>query len=263
MVNHKILFDVNPKSKGEITMSTMINNQEKQKMFDLSKKFKDLYVAAVSDTLDKMGYVNSLVQKEIKSMFSENSFICGPATTIRGAGASVKKMVEETKKDENLQKKPLFISFLEKVEPGQVVVFGSQICDKATVIGDVLAAAFKAKGAEGAIIDGYIRDYDRVFPLKWPVFARGLHQRGGSELLTYFDVDCHLQIGGTLVRPWDIVLGDNDGVVIIPREKAEEIYKNTKKLCEKESIIINKLINNKDIMKVSEIMEKYLKQTKE
>ena len=65
------------------------------------------------------------------------------------------------------------------------------------------------------------------------------------------------------MRPWDIVLGDNDGVVIITREKAEEIYKNTKKLCEKESIIINKLINNKDIMKVSEIMEKYLKQTKE
>ena len=244
-------------------MSIIINDQEKQKILDLSKKFKDLYVAAVSDTLDKMGYINNFVQKEIKSMFSENSFICGPATTIRGSGASVKKLAEETNKDESLQKKPFFLSFLEKVEPGQVVVFGSQIWDRATVIGDVLAAAFKAKGAEGAIIDGYIMDYDRVSPLKWPVFARGLHQRGGSELLTYFDMDCPLQIGGTLVRPWDIVLGDNDGVVIIPREEAEEIYKKTKTLCEKESIIVHELANNKDRMKVNEIMERYLKQIKE
>lgn len=244
-------------------MSIIINEQEKLKIFDLSKKFKDLYVAAVSDVLDKMGYINNLVQKEIKPMFSENSFICGPATTIRGSGASVKRLAEETNKDETLQNKPFFISFLEKVEPGQVVVFGSQICDKATVIGDVLSSAFKSKGAEGAIIDGYIRDYDRISPLKWPVFARGLHQRGGSQLLTYLDIDCPLQIGGTLVRSWDIVLGDNDGVVIIPRENAEDIYKETKKLCEKESIIVNELINNKDAMQVNKIMERYLKQIKE
>lgn len=244
-------------------MSIIMNDQEKQKIFDLSKKFKDLYVAAVSDTLDKMGYVNNVVQKEIKSMFSENSFICGPATTIRGAGASVKKIVEVTSKEKFPPNKPFFLSFLEKIEPGQVVVFGSQLWERATVIGDVLAAAFKAKGAGGAIIDGYIRDYDRVSPLKWPVFARGLHQRGGSELLTYLDMNCPLQIGGALVRPWDIVFGDNDGVVIIPRENAEEIYEKTKKLCKKESIIVNELINNKDIMKVNEIMERYLKQIKE
>jgi len=244
-------------------MYKIINDQEKQKVFNLSRKFKNLYVAAVSDTLDKMGYINNLVQKEIKPMFSESSFICGPATTIRGAGSSVRKLAEETDKDETLQKKPFFISFLEKVEPGQVVVFGSQICDKATVIGDVLSSAFKSKGVEGAIIDGYIRDYDRISTLKWPVFARGIHQRSGTEFLTYLDVNCPIQIGGALVRPWDIVLGDNDGVVIIPRERAEEIYEKTKKLCEKELIIVNEFINNKDITKVSEIMERYLKQIKE
>ena len=242
---------------------SIIGEQEKQKIIDLSKSFKELYVAAVSDILDKMGYVNNVMQREIRSMFSENSFICGPATTIRGAGASVKKMIDLSNEENSAPNKPFFLSFLEKVEPGQVVVFGSQICDKATVIGDVLAAAFKAKGAEGAIIDGYIRDYDRISPLRWPVFARGLHQRAGSELLTYLDMDCPLQIGGVLVRPWDIVFGDNDGVVIIPREEAEEIYKKTEKLCKQELIIVNEFINNKDITKVSEVMERYLKQIKE
>ena len=262
-MNYKIFFNDNSKNKGEYAMSIIKNDQEKLKIFDLSKKFKDLYVAAVSDTLDKMGYINNFVQKEIKSMFSENSFICGPATTIRGAGASVRKLAKEINKDETLQNKPFFLSFLEKVEPGQVVVFGSQICDRATVIGDVLAAAFKAKGAEGSIIDGYIRDYDRISPLKWPVFALGLHQRGGSELLTYLDIDCPLQIGGALVRPWDLVLGDNDGIAIIPRETAEEIYAKTKKLCRKESIIVNQLLNNVVKVKVIKIMERYLSQIKE
>jgi regulator of RNase E activity RraA len=235
-----------------------ISAKTKQHLLDLSKRFKDLYVASVSDVLDQMEFTNSIVDKDIKPMFQENSFMCGPAATIRGSGVSLKNIELESVEQNSDEKNPMIITFFEKLESGQVTVFGTDIWEHASVIGDVLSCAFKAKGAEGALVDGYIRDYDRIEEIAWPVFARGYHPRSGKNRIAYLDLNCTLQIGGVLVRPWDIVFGDRDGIVVIPKEKADEIYERAEAICRKETKVIKDFNSANNIQQLKEDFLRYL-----
>lgn len=221
-------------------MTTELSVKDKQNILKLCDCYKQIYPAAVSDVLDQMGYENNIVYGSISRMITGRGVLCGPAATIRGTGAWGPNLPERTNPDSS---EPVLVTFFRSLEQGQVAVFGTDIWDKVTVIGDVMSTAMQSKGAAGAVVDGYIRDCDRITALEWPVYAKGIGVRAGGARLSYLETDCPIQIGGgVLVRPWDIILGDRDGLVVIPKEKAEVIYEEAKKVCESEAGFIEKLI---------------------
>jgi regulator of RNase E activity RraA len=123
---------------------------------------------------------------------------------------------------------------MELGQPGDVLVIATSNFQGAATWGDLTSMIAKAKGIVGIITDGMVRDVDGICQVGLPVFARGAtpnspFKDGQGEV--NFTVSC----GGMTVRPGDILVGDGDGVVVIPREDWDEVLKGVAKVAEKES----------------------------
>ncbi|MBI4735152.1 MAG: RraA family protein [candidate division NC10 bacterium] len=122
---------------------------------------------------------------------------------------------------------------LDLAQPGDVLVIATNNFQGAATWGDLTSMIAKAKGVVGVVTDGMVRDVDGICQVGVPVFARGVtpnspFKDGQGEV--NFAVTC----GGVAVRPGDILVGDGDGVVVIPREDWDEVQKGVAKVVEKE-----------------------------
>jgi 4-hydroxy-4-methyl-2-oxoglutarate aldolase len=109
---------------------------------------------------------------------------------------------------------------LTMVQPGDVIVCDVDDYTEAGGWGEVASTALQALGGVGYLTNGAVRDQENIMKMKFPVFARNLCIKGtGKEHLG--TINHPVVLGGTVVRPGDIILGDADGVVVIPREEAE------------------------------------------
>jgi 4-hydroxy-4-methyl-2-oxoglutarate aldolase len=107
--------------------------------------------------------------------------------------------------------------------PGEVIVVAAGGRLDAAMIGELLSGAARRKGVAGLVVDGAVRDVATL--ASWPdfpVFARGRTARGPSSM-ERGSVGEPVVCGGVRVRPRDLVLGDDDGVVVVPREEAEAL----------------------------------------
>ena len=107
-------------------------------------------------------------------------------------------------------------------QPGDVLVINCGGYLNAGVFGEMLALSCMAKGIAGVVIDGSCRDVNDLIDLGFPTFVRGVNPRGTIKD-TCGAVGGEVLCGGVTVRTGDIVVGDCDGVVVIPREEADTI----------------------------------------
>ena len=89
--------------------------------------------------------------------------------------------------------------------------------------GELLTATAKKRGAAGAVLNGWHRDTPQVLEQNWPVFSCGCYAQDSSVRTQVVQYRCQIEIGQVTVQDGDIVFGDIDGVVIIPKEIAEEV----------------------------------------
>ena len=132
--------------------------------------------------------------------------VAGPALTVR------------TRPGDNL----VVHRALDLAEPGDVlVVDGGGALDRA-VLGEIMARYAAARGLAALVVDGAVRDVEGLAAGAVPVFARGINHVG-----PYKDgpgeIGCPVQAGGSVVRAGDVVVGDADGVVVLPHERAAEV----------------------------------------
>lgn len=130
---------------------------------------------------------------------------------------------------------------IEMVEPGDILVINAGGKDQAPV-GEIVVSNCIRRGVAGLVIDGSIRDSDILPSLSIPVFAKGVTHRG-----CYKDgpgeINVTIACGDAVVRPGDLVVGDNDGVVIVPFEEAEGLLPKLKKMVEKEELLLEQIRN--------------------
>ena len=111
---------------------------------------------------------------------------------------------------------------LDVARPGDVVVVDAGASSMNAALGGLISTKATHRSIAGFVVDGYVRDLPEILPLDFPVFARGttpvgpLH-RGPGEI--NYPICC----GGVVVNPGDIVVADGFGVVVVPRENAEEV----------------------------------------
>lgn len=89
--------------------------------------------------------------------------------------------------------------------------------------GELLTLTARMRGAVGAVIDGYHRDTSRILPQRWPVFSRGGCGQDAGVRAAVVDYRVPLEIDGVQVQPGDLLVGDGDGVVVIPRDVEREV----------------------------------------
>jgi 4-hydroxy-4-methyl-2-oxoglutarate aldolase len=124
--------------------------------------------------------------------------------------------------------------------PGVVIVatVGSYL--SAGAWGEILTAAAQARGVAGLVIDGAVRDIDAIRATTFPVFSRGL-AIGSCTKERPGKLDVPIQIGGAVVHPGDLILGDADGLVVIEQDRLDAVYETAVGRRERESEIISQL----------------------
>lgn len=113
--------------------------------------------------------------------------------------------------------------YIDDVPEGSVVVLDNGGRTDATVWGDILTLVATRRGIAGTVIDGVCRDSARSRELSYPVFSRGQWMRTGKDRVQMVGVNVPVIIGQVRVRPGDILIGDGDGVVVVPREREAEV----------------------------------------
>ncbi|MDY6809651.1 MAG: fumarylacetoacetate hydrolase family protein [Actinomycetota bacterium] len=109
------------------------------------------------------------------------------------------------------------------VETGEVIVIEARGKAGSGTLGDILALRAKARGAAGVVTDGGVRDADAVADIGLPLFTAGPHPAVLGRLHVPWDADLTIACGGATVQPGDIIVGDGDGVIVIPPTLAEEV----------------------------------------
>ena len=123
----------------------------------------------------------------------------------------------------------------EQVRPGDVVVVACTTASLDGFFGELLATSYRARGAVGVVIDGGCRDIAELEAMDFPVFSRAIHARGTVKA-TIGSVNVPVVCAGAPVEPGDVVVGDADGVVVVPRERAAEVAEASRRREAKEAV---------------------------
>ncbi len=220
--------------------SQEVTPQRKRELLALCEQIKALGggSAACSDALDALGFRRSTMDAEISPYFPDKGRMCGLAYNIRGANVTGlppgTKEVRET----------VDVEYYDGIEPGHVLMYGTRMGDRGTIVGDCIANIASAKGAVGCVSDGPIRDLERLRPLDFLPFGPSVSPVSGEGRVLWIEYNCIVQVGGVWVEPFDIIFGDMDGVVVIPKHLAEEVLAKAEEMFAAEDAIIQDFLKN-------------------
>ena len=171
---------------------------------------RELYTPVVGDVLDDLGFTHQFLPQPIQPM-REAMKIVGRAMPVL--------MIDVHGK----QKHPFgkLTEALDQLQPGDIYLAGGGAM-RCAYWGEILTATAKKRGALGAVIDGFHRDTPKVLEQNWPVFSRGRFAQDSGVRTQVVDYRCPIEIGQVEIQPGDLVFGDLDGVVIVPKKSETE-----------------------------------------
>lgn len=179
---------------------------------DLFEIFKSgMYTSVIGDILDELQCYHQFLPQPVQPLRITDKLIgrVMPALMIDVYGP---------------QKEPFgkLTEALDQLQPGEVYVAsgGAMRC---AYWGEILTATAKKRGATGAVINGYHRDTPKVMEQNWPVFSRGRYAQDSSVRTQVVDYRCTMQVGEVWINPGDLIFGDMDGVVVIPKKYETEV----------------------------------------
>ena len=173
-----------------------------------------LFSAVLSDCLDAAGHRNQAMHARIRPL-DETLVLCGRART------ALYMDVYDAPEGENPYE--LEIRLVDDLKADEVPVFACGASGRIAPWGELLSTAARARGAAGTVMDGLTRDVRAIRELKFPVFAGGigpLDSKGRGKVVA---VDVPVEVGGARVAPGDLVFGDADGVVVVPRAVEDQV----------------------------------------
>lgn len=113
--------------------------------------------------------------------------------------------------------------YIDDVPPGSVLVLDNGGRDNCTVWGDILTEIANRRGIAGTVIDGICRDVALALELNYPLYSRDHWMRTGKDRVQVEATNVPVNIGDARVSPGDLLVGDTDGVVVIPREHEDKV----------------------------------------
>ncbi|MEO0793646.1 MAG: RraA family protein [Verrucomicrobiota bacterium] len=214
---------------------------------DDSTRFKQvseyLYTPVVGDILDGLDCYHQFLPQPVQPMLD--------GMTVVGRAMPV-LMIDV----HGEQKQPFgkLTEALDQLQPGEVYIAsgGDMRC---AYWGEILTATAKSRGAVGAVVNGYHRDTPKVLEQNWPVFSRGSYAQDSRVRTQVADYRCKIEVGGVWIEPGDLVFGDVDGVVIIPRRHEEVVLQQAFEKALAENLVRKEIEHNG--MSSSEAFQKY------
>jgi 4-hydroxy-4-methyl-2-oxoglutarate aldolase len=127
--------------------------------------------------------------------------------------------------------------YIDDVAPGDVIVLDNAGRLDCTVWGDILTAVASRRGIGGTVIHGVCRDVQRALDLGYPIFSRGRYMRTGKDRVEVESTGQPISLGDIQVRPGDILVGDADGVLVVPRVREAEVLATAREIEDAEQAI--------------------------
>lgn len=174
-----------------------------------------LYTPVIGDVLDQLGRFHQFLPAAIRAIV--------PAMKLVGRAMPV--LLTDVF---GPQERPFgrLTEALDSLEPGEVYLARNPRTPCAAW-GEILTATARTRGAAGAVIDGFHRDTPRVLEQQWPVFSRGSYGQDAGVRSAVVDYRVPIQIGQVSISPGDLLFGDVDGVVVIPRDIEDEVIERS------------------------------------
>lgn len=192
---------------------------------ELIARLADLPTAALSDVMRKIGLDPGTMHSSMKPVW-DGAEVCGPAFTVRTYPGATHGC--------DLA--------LAQAAPGDVVVLAGSGYTETILWGEIYSAAAKQQGLGGTVIDGAARDIKGIREVGYPVFARAITPRGGTHENRQSEAQVPISCAGLVVRPGDLVRGDELGVVVVPVERAEEIIAQSEAVKVREDRMVELLV---------------------
>lgn len=174
-----------------------------------------LFVSVVSDCLDQAGYRRQALAPRIRPL-DDTLVMVGRART--AAFMEVYRVDEGNPYD-------LEIKLIDSLRPGDIPVFACANPARVAPWGELLSTAASVRKAAGALMDGCVRDIKAIRAMGFPVFHGGIAPLDSKGRGRVMELDVPIECGGVAVSSGDLVFGDADGVVVIPREAEEEVLR--------------------------------------
>lgn len=178
---------------------------------ELCDRYEGVSTPMVNDVLREMEYLYQTLPNNILPLREEMK-VAGIAFTIKGSKnlSLDNEMVERAK-------------MLESIPADSVVVWDTSEDDESAQWGEIMTMAARKQGCRGAMVDGGVRDTNRVLEQNFPVFCKYRSSNGMLGRFRTIGYQMPITMGKVMVYPGDVVLGDIDGCIVIPRELAYEV----------------------------------------
>ncbi len=202
-----------------------------------------LYVAVVSDILDRLGYRNQAMHPRLRPLLPDmrNCGLAGRARTVRWMETDY--VVEEDPYG-------LEIAVVDSLKPGDVIVHSTDYSGRIAPWGELMSTVAKRNGCVGCVCDAMIRDCVRIVEMGFPVYYAAigpLDSMGRGRVEAY---DVPIRCGEVLVHPGEIIFADFDGIVVIPKAAEQDVLSLALEKVGKENVTRKELLEGKSLRQV-------------
>lgn len=182
---------------------------------------KELFSAVVGDIMDTLGYLHQFLPAQVKPL-AGNMFVAGRSMTV--LEEDIFEGIDNSLFHAAMAKPFGFmLEALDDLKKNEVY-----ICTGASptyaLWGELMTTRAMHLGAKGAVVNGYSRDTKGICQLNFPTFSHGAYAQDQAPRGKVVDFRVPIEMGGVKINPGDIVIGDIDGVCIVPREIEEEVF---------------------------------------
>jgi len=219
----------------EITMKYWKDDKE---LFSLARK--ELFVALVGDILDKLGFLYQFLPPDLKPLDTK-MVIIGRAMPVLEADV-FGETVENTRNQ--LMQKPFGMMFeaLDDLKENEVYICTGSSHNYALWGGLMSTRAIKL-GAAGAVVNGYSRDTNEILRLNFPTFSVGAYAQDQGPRGKVIDFRLPIVWNNVRIDPGDIIFGDRDGVLVVPKKAEEEAFRGAFEKARGEKLVLKSLQN--------------------
>lgn len=198
-----------------------------------------LYSGILCDVLDGLGCRNQALSNAIYGL-TEDTVIFGPAFT--SIGTQVYSMPEN----------PLIAQtrVVDQLGEGEIYVLVTRGDYNCAVFGELFATAVRQRKGAGVLLDAYARDVKALKEMNFPLFYRGRNPKTSKGRCEINECQVPITIDGVNINPGDYIFGDVDGVVVIPKERIEEVLDRAFTLISDENRVREGLLNGDSLEKV-------------
>ena len=211
----------------------------------------ELYTAVIGDIMDKMGYTHQFLPPRIRPL-RDDMFIAGRAMTV--LEADVLDNLTDAGNNPLLKRSfGLMLEALDDLREDEVYICSGSSPAYA-LWGELMSARAMQCKAAGAVVNGYSRDTKGILELDFACFSYGPYAQDQAPRGKVIDYRVPIDMEGVRINNGDMIIGDIDGVCVVPREIEEEVFERALEKARGERVVLNKI---KEGMKAREAFDKY------